>query len=374
MTHEVRGRLVLEDRVIRGRLVIEDDRIDVVEVDSVDGPQMADDGSLVLAGFVDVHIHGWGGHDAMGGRAALDGMSRSLLRHGVTSFLPTAVTASLDDLARFAATVRDWVPAAPTDGARPLGANIEGPFISDAKRGAQDPALLRSRVDVPPEALESLASGLRIMTVAPEVPGALELIGWLAGRGIAVSLGHSAATADEGRAGYAAGARTTTHLFNGMTGIDHRAPGLALAALTQDAAYVELIADGRHVHPAVWDLVVRAKPPDRIMLVSDALPMSGTGPGRSMLGALAIDIHEDRATLAGSETLAGSVLALDGMVRNVIRAGLPIHLASAAASANPASLLGLTDRGRLAPGLLADLVVMDPDLQVQRVMRGGVWV
>ncbi len=364
----VDGRLVLRDRVEPGRLVVEDDTIVGVEPDDTCGS-----GPLVMPGFVDVHVHGWAGHDAMAGPAALDGMSRTLLRQGVTSFLPTGVTSPIADLARFAETVRAWMPLAPADGSRPLGFNIEGPFISDAKRGAHNPSLVRSTVDIDLETLEPLVEGLRIMTVAPEIPGGLGLIRWLRDRGVAVSLGHSAATAAEARAGYAAGGRTTTHLFNGMSGIDHRAPGLALVALTDDDAYVELIADGHHVDAELWALIERAKPPDRLVLISDALSMSGTGVGRTTLSGMDIDIHEDRATLAGSDTLAGSVIALDTAIRNVIADGLDVVAASAAASSNALALLGVTDRGILAPGMLADVVVVDDSYRLLRVMRGGTW-
>jgi len=369
MTREtIAGRLVLADRVEPGRLVIVDERIaDIEPDDALVG------GSHVLPGFVDLHVHGWAGYDAMGGRAALDGMSRTLLRQGVTSFLPTGVTSPIPELVAFAESVRGWMPDAPADGARPLGFNIEGPFISDAKRGAHNPALVRSTVDVDLDSLQPLVDGLRIMTVAPEIPGGLALIEWLRDRGVAVSLGHSAATVVEARAGYAAGGRTTTHLFNGMSGLDHRSPGLALAALTNDEAYVELIADGHHVHPALWALIERAKPTGRLVLISDALSLSGTGPGRTRLSGMDIDVHGDRATLAGSDTLAGSVIALDTAVRNVIEDGLDIVAASAAASRNPLELLGITDCGILGPGMLADVVVLDDALRLQQVMRGGVW-
>ena len=219
-----------------------------------DRPAGADSGPYLAPGFVDVHVHGWGGHDAMGDLAALDGMARSLLRRGVTSFLPTAVTAPLPALAAFADRVRGWLPAAPADGAEPLGFNLEGPFLAMARRGAHDQAALRAPADVAGADLEPLLDGLRLITVAPELPGALELIGTLAGRGVATSLGHSAASVEEARAGYAAGAISTTHLFNAMSGIDHRTPGLALAALLDDAVFVELIADGVHVVPSLWPL------------------------------------------------------------------------------------------------------------------------
>ncbi|HEX2470900.1 MAG TPA: amidohydrolase family protein, partial [Candidatus Limnocylindrales bacterium] len=185
----VTGRLVLDDRVAAGQLTIQDGTIT-----SVDVSERADAGGPYIApGFVDVHVHGWGGHDAMGDTTALDGMARALLRRGVTSFLPTAVTAPLDDLAAFADRVRAWLPTSPDDGAEPLGFNLEGPFLAPARRGAHAETHLREPADAPRETLEALVDGLRLLTVAPELPGATDLIGWLHGRGVAVSIGHSAA-------------------------------------------------------------------------------------------------------------------------------------------------------------------------------------
>jgi len=364
----VAGRLVLDDRVAAGRIVVEDGRIAAVELDAAEAG-----GPYVAPGFVDVHVHGWGGHDAMGGPAALDGMARALLRRGVTSFLPTAVTAPLETLAAFAADVRRWAGDPPTDGAGPLGFNLEGPFISTAKAGAQNPAHIRTPADVPAADLEPLLEGLRIMTIAPEVPGALELIRWLRERGVAPSLGHSSASAAEARAGYAAGAVTTTHLFNAMTGVDHHAPGLAVAALTSDDVYAELIADGHHVDRALWPLVLRAKPADRLVLVSDAISLGGTAQRGGILGGLEVEVEGDRCTLVAGGRLAGSVIALDTAVRNLARDGIPLPRAVAAATRNPLALLGIADRGRIATGLRADLVELGDDLVVRRVMRGGRW-
>jgi N-acetylglucosamine-6-phosphate deacetylase len=369
-TTTVSGRLVLEDRVEPGRLTIEDERIVGVEVDST----VASNEPYIAPGFVDVHVHGWGGHDAMGGQAALDGMARALLRRGVTSFLPTAVTAPLDDLAAFADTVRAWMPSAPADGAEPLGFNLEGPFLAAARKGAHAEVNLRSPGATEPEAIERLLADLRLLTIAPELDGAIDLIRWLQGRGVAVSIGHSAAAVDEAWAGYEAGARSTTHLFNAMTGVDHRSPGVAVAALLEDNAYVELIADGVHVHPAIWPLITRLKPAGRLLLVSDALAVAGTTEGRGRIGVLDIEVVDGRAVLAGTSTLAGSVIALDSAVRNVTSAGIPLADAVAAASRNPLALLGVTDRGHLADGQRADLVELDEDLSIRRVMRGGAWV
>lgn len=374
----IEGRLVLDDRVASGRVRIDAGRIAAIDLDERDrGDAAAGDAAALpylAPGFVDVHVHGWGGHDAMGDRAVLDGMARRLLRRGVTSFLPTAVTAPLGELLAFADRVRRWLPDAPADGAEPLGFNLEGPFLADARRGAHDPSHLLVPADVPRPTLEPLIDGLRLVTVAPELPGAIDLIDWFRERGVATSIGHSAATLEEARSGFAAGATSTTHLFNAMSRIDHRSPGVALAALLDDAVFVELIADGIHVHPALWALITRLKPPDRLLLVSDAVALAGSGDGRGWIGGLAVEVVGQRVTLAGTSTLAGSVIALDDAVRNLVASGVPLPAAVAAASRNPLALLGISDRGRIAVGQRADLVELDADLRVRRVMRAGTWV
>jgi N-acetylglucosamine-6-phosphate deacetylase len=365
----IRGRLILDDRIARGAISVEDGRITAVEIDDGAGSE----GLAFLApGFVDVHVHGWGGHDAMGDPAALDGMARALLRRGVTSFLPSAWSTPLPELV--AERVRAWLPDAPRDGSQPLGFNLEGPFLAPAKRGAHDPRHLRVPADIPFADLEPLVEGLRLMTVAPELPGAIELIGWLRERGVACSMGHSAATLEEARAGFAAGGTTTTHLFNAMTGVDHHAPGLAVAALGNDAAYVELIADGHHVDTSLWPIITRTKPATRLLLVSDAISLAGMGDGRARMGGLEVEVVGGRVTLVGTTTLAGSVIALDDAVRNLVRSGVPIPAAVAAASQNPLAMLGIRDRGRIDVGQRADLVELDDDLAVRRVMRRGTWI
>ena len=370
MSQMISGRLVLDDRVAAGVVVVDEGLITDVDVRA---RGIAAGAPFIAPGFVDVHVHGWGGHDAMGDRAALDGMARALLRHGVTSFLPTAVTAPISTLADFAAQVRAWAPNAPDDGAQPLGFNLEGPFLSPERKGAHDPALLRVPADVSRRELAPLTVQLRVMTIAPELPGAIELITWLGARGVAVSIGHSAATVAQARAGYEAGATSTTHLFNAMSGVDHRTPGVAVAALLDDEVFTELIADGVHVDRALWPLITRLKRADRLLAVSDAISLAGTGDGRGRVGSLDVEVRGNRVTLVGTSTLAGSVLSLDVAVRNLVDSGVPLPDAVAAASRNPIALLGLTDRGRIAPGLRADLVELAPDLSVTRVMRAGQW-
>jgi N-acetylglucosamine-6-phosphate deacetylase len=368
----IAGRLVLGDAVIPGRIAIEDGWIAAVIEDPHDRQAAA--GPIIAPGFIDVHVHGWGGHDATGDAEALSGMARALLRQGVTSFLPTAPTLPEDDIPRFAEQVRAWMPEAPDDGAEPLGFNLEGPFIAPARKGAHDPALLRTPAELDPAIIDAALDGLRVITIAPELPGALAMIERLAGLAIAPSIGHSDATLEEARAGYAAGGRTTTHLFNAMSGVHHRLPGLAVAALITDDAYVELIADGNHVHPALWPIILRTKPAGRLVLVSDALPIAGMGDGTCQVGGLDVEVRGGRATLVGTETLAGSVIALDSAIRNLAAEGHPLPAAVAAASTNPAALLGMTDRGSIEPGRLAHLVELDDGLRVRRVTRGTGWI
>jgi N-acetylglucosamine-6-phosphate deacetylase len=366
----VAGRLIVSGDMFPGRVQVEDGQIAAIERD-----ERAPTEVTIVPGFIDLHVHGWGGHDAMGGPEALDGMARALARRGVTSFLPTSVTASFERLTAFAESVRGWMHGAPADGAEPLGFNMEGPFLAEARKGAHPAALLRHPDELDDATLLTFLDGLRVMTVAPELRGALGLIGRLAAHGVRVSLGHSAATVVEARAGYAAGALTTTHLFNAMGGLTHRDPGLALAALLDDAVWVELIADTLHVDPALWPLIWRLKPTERVLLVSDAIGLAGSGRTSGWIGELEVRVDGERVTLVDGGNLAGSVTALDLELGHVVRAGIPLPAAVAAATAAPAALLALTDRGRLEVGLRADLVELDTaTLAVRRVMRAGAWI
>jgi N-acetylglucosamine-6-phosphate deacetylase len=265
------------------------------------------------------------------------------------------------------------MPSAPEDGSAPLGFNLEGPFVSPQRVGAQNPAFVRAAAEIAFADLEPIVDGFRLTTIAPETPGAIELIRWLTVRGVVVSLGHSVASAAEAHAGYEAGARSTTHLFNAMSGIHQHTPGLAAVALARDDVYTELIADGHHVDREIWPLILRTKPADRLVFVSDGVDLAGTPQERGLLGGLEVQVQGDRCTLVSNGALAGSVIALDTSVRNLALFGLDMPRVAAAASANPLALIGVTDRGRIAAGLRADLVELDEAFNVRRVMRAGRW-
>lgn len=366
-TVSIAGRLVVDGAIRRGRVEVENGVIASVEFTE------RGEGPLISPGLVDIHVHGACGEDVMSGREALARVGRFLLRHGVTSFLPTSVSAPISEVLKFAATVRDFAHDNAGATAQALGVHLEGPYLSTLRKGAQNEAHILAPSDVPFARIGPMADVLRLVTVAPELPGAREFIAAAVSHSVAISLGHSTATADEANAGFNAGARSTTHLFNAMTGIDHHHPGLAAVALARDDVYVELIADGEHVDRTLWSTVWRTKPADRLILVSDAVSLAGLPGGHAVLGGLPVEIANDRAVLSGTDTLAGSLLSLDAAVHNVVAAGLTFERAIQAVTENPLRLIGVGDRGTIRPGLRADLVSWTDDLRVERVMLGGTW-
>ncbi|HEX2919299.1 MAG TPA: N-acetylglucosamine-6-phosphate deacetylase, partial [Edaphobacter sp.] len=306
--------------------------------------------------FFDIHTHGGAGHDLMEATPEVfRKLGGFLASHGVGHYLPTTVTASVDKtLASLQGIAReierssgsDWDPTH----ARPVGIHLEGPFISHAKRGVHPPALI-----LPPDValfdrFQQAAGGhIRLITIAPEVPGGLELIHHCAEQGVRVSIGHSNATAAEARAGIEAGARSATHTFNAMRALDHREPGILGVVLDEDALYAELICDGVHVAPELVRLWLKAKGPRHAVLVTDSMAAAGMPDGEYILGTFKVHVADGRALAAndlaqGKQTLAGSVLTLDRAVANLQRfTGAPLEVAVRLASNNPAILLGLGD-------------------------------
>jgi N-acetylglucosamine-6-phosphate deacetylase len=328
------------------------------------------EGLILCPGFIDLQVNGGFGHDFTADPATIWTVAADLPRFGVTGFLATIITSPLETI-RAAQQVILAGPPANRRGSQPLGLHLEGPFLNPGKKGAHNPAYLRqpSLIDV---ADWSPETAVRLVTLAPELPGAPDLIAELARRGVVVSGGHSLATYDQALAGFDAGVRYATHLFNAMPSIHHREPGLVAAALADPRVTVGLIPDGLHIHPALVALVRKLAGPDRLNLVTDAMAAMGMAPGEYALGDYRVTVDGNSARLADG-TLAGCVLSLDAILR-AYRSFTGASLAEALASVTttPARLLGLAERkGQVSPGFDADLVLMTPDLYIVETFVGG---
>lgn len=345
------------------------------------GPDLDADGAevvearqeIVAPGFVDLHVHGAGG--AMFEDGDRDGVRRiraALAAHGTTALLATVAALPPEDLRRAVAGIA--AAMAEPGGARLLGIHLEGPFLNPRRGGAQRPDWMREPSIEELEALQAAAGGhIRLLTMAPELPGALELIRHARRRGMVVALGHSEASAAQVEAAIAAGATQVTHCFNAMAPFHHRDVGLAGMALLDERLRIELIADGAHVEPRALRLAVRCKPDGGWVLVSDGVAAVGQGPGRLQLFGAACSAG-DAVRQADSGRLAGSCITLADAVRN-LRGWLPEHPLEAllrAASTVPAAAIGCGDRhGVLAAGRQAEMVVLDRDLQLCRALSAG---
>jgi N-acetylglucosamine-6-phosphate deacetylase len=335
-------------------------------------------GHWVLPGFVDMHVHGGGGTSFTEGSAD-DARHAAEFhrRHGSTTLVASLVTAPLADLearaAMLAVLAAEGVIAA---------IHLEGPFLSAARCGAQDPRYMTAPDLAAFDRLHMAAAGhLRVITIAPELPGATGLIKAAVRAGVTAAVGHTDATADIASAAVDAGATHATHLFNGMRPLHHREPGPAGVLLDRDEVTCEVIADGVHLHDTVIRLAGRVAGSGRLVLITDAMAAAGMPDGSYRLGSMRVDVTGGVARLAGSGepgmagAIAGSTATMAGVVRHAVSAGLPVTEVSAAASTTPARVLGLADRtGALRPGLRADLVVCDGDFRLRAVMCRGEWL
>ena len=333
-------------------------------------------GQWVLPGFVDLHVHGGGGASFTEGTSDEATTAATFHRdRGTTTMLASLVTAPLAELEARAAMLADLA-----DQGVIAGLHLEGPFLSPARRGAQDPRHMLAPDVAVFERLHAAARGhLRVITLAPELPGAAGVIEAATRAGVAVAIGHTDATTDVTLAAIDAGATHATHLFNGMRPLHHREPGAAGALLDRDEVTCEVIADGVHLHDIAIRLAARVKGPGRLVLVSDAMAAAGMPDGSYRLGSMRVTVTGGVARLpddpAGPGAIAGSTATLAGVIRHAIAAGLPVPDVAAAASTTPARVLGLADRtGALGPGLAADLVVCDDDFRPRAVMRHGEWL
>ena len=344
------------------------------------GCRVVDFGDGIIApGLIDIHIHGAAGRDVMkGDPVSLATIERFLAKHAVTSYLPTTITAPVDSTLAALESLANAIDAAGKhqDGdelrARPRGIHIEGPFLSHARRGVH-PAenLLPPTVKMFERFWEAARGHIRVMTIAPELPGAPEVIADAARRGVCVSLGHSDADLQSTRTGIAAGARHATHTFNAMRPLRHRDPGILGAVLTDSNLSADIIADGLHVDPAIVQLFLQAKGPDRAVFITDSTAATGMPDGIYKIGTLEMEVK--RGVCLARGTLAGSTLTLDQAVRNVMQfAHCGLEQVLRPATLNPARVAGLAGKGILEVGVEADLVVLSPEGDVRNtIIRGA---
>ena len=361
------GVIVLPDRLISGHVLAYDDKICGIFPEG-DGyaDAMNAAGCYIAPGFIDLHIHGYGGCDASDGD--VDGilkMARVLLENGVTAFYPTLMTLSPEKLNCAVSGIRSAMRDA-RGCARILGAHLEGPLLNPARAGAQDPDEMSP---LPAEYIRENRDIIRIITLAPEMPGAADVIREFSGE-LLLSAGHSDAAFAEASSAFSRGVRHVTHLFNAMSGIHHRNPGLAAAALSDGRVSCELIADGHHVSTELFSMIRRMKG-DKLVLVTDCTRAGGMEEGEYLLGGQIFRLSGGKCLLPDG-TLAGSVLRMNDAVRNLVKSGAPVPEAVFAASLAPARAVGLDgERGSITIGKCSDLVLLDPDFRVRKTIIGG---
>ncbi|HEY4052524.1 MAG TPA: N-acetylglucosamine-6-phosphate deacetylase [Terriglobales bacterium] len=339
------------------------------------GATHIDYGDCVLApGLVDIHIHGSAGHDVMqSDKQGLRRMEEFLAQRGITSYFPTTVAAPLDTTLRALEWMANTIESSQADSGRAqaLGIHLEGPFLSYVRRGVHLPEnLLQPSIATFEKFWEAARGHIRIMTIAPELTSASELIAEASKRGVCVSVGHSDADLATTRAAVAAGARHATHTFNAMRPLDHRAPGILGEVLSNPSVSADVIADGIHVHPTVVRFLLEAKGEQGAVLITDAMSAAGMPDGPYRLGGMDVEVKDGRVTRDGS--LAGSVLTLDRAVRNVMEfAGWDLQKAVRIASFNPAQVSSAKGKGEIKAGADADLVALTENGEVRGTMVRG---
>lgn len=364
--------IILEDKILQNGSLVFSDKIEKIsaynltkerDMEEIDGK-----GGYLSAGLIDTHIHGAGGYDTMDADSdSLNNISKVLARYGVTSFLPTTMTMSSKDIQAALENIRA-AKINGTDGARVVGTHVEGPFISPEYIGAQNSDYLAKPNR---ELLRNYYDVIKVVTLAPEVEGALELIEDLTENNITASAGHSAASYEDFKKAFHLGMDHFTHLYNAMTGLHHRNPGLVGAALDFDTT-VELIADLIHHHPAVDRLTINAKGADKVILVSDAMEAAGLEEGEYELGGQKVIVKDGAARLEDGR-LAGSVLTLDKAVRNLLEISrMSIPDLFKMVTVNPAEIISLDHQlGRIREDLKADLAIFNEEFEVEKTFKAG---
>lgn len=373
-------RLVGANGVVEYPLVtVEDSRISCIESLSAGDHQRFPathrfPEATLVPSYIDIHIHGCAGHDVMEATPhALRAIGAHLASRGVGAYFPTTVTSPTDEIMRsLAGLAADIGRDSLHRGATPLGIHLEGPFLSHKKRGVHTDALLEAPSIALFDRFWQAAEGkICLMTIAPELPGAPELIAHATALGVRCSMGHSDAKVFEAEKGYLAGACSATHTFNAMRAIDHREPGLAAYVLDKQPLFAEIICDGIHVDPLMVRLFLKSKDENRVILVTDGMSATGMPDGTYMLGDVVVEVRDGRCTSNG--ILAGSVLTMDRGVQNLIEfTGASLKIAVGAATRNPAELMGIDDKwGTLEVGRPANLTVLSPSSEVIETILAG---
>jgi N-acetylglucosamine-6-phosphate deacetylase len=372
-------RLIAPEETIQNPVVVIEDGVIAsigsrAQAEIPAGQRLDFAGCTLVPALFDVHIHGSAGHDVMEATPEAFGtIGRFLARHGVGAYLATTVSMPVDATLKSLDGMAKLIGKG-DGGARPLGIHIEGPFLSPHKKGAHPARLLLTpSVELFDRMWEASAGKIRLMTIAPELPNALEVIARAASLGVRVSLGHSDADEAAAKAGVRAGAVTATHTYNAMRNFDHKAPGLLDEVLTNDNLFAELICDGMHVDPAAVEIYWRCKGPERAILITDAMVAAGMPDGKYKLGELDVTVKDGKCII-DENTLAGSTLTLDRGVKNFAEfTGAPIDQVSRLASLNPARMIGFDGEvGSLAVGRAADITVLSAKHEVvETILRGN---
>lgn len=323
---------------------------------------------LLLPGFIDIHVHGSCNFDFLDNKNAISRISKCLVRNGVTTFMPTLASAPKSAIL---VAMRNYMTEN-AEGSDPCSIHLEGPFINREMRGAQNPDFMRlPSIEELKEYSRMTEGGIGLVTLAPELPGAMEFIDYCREHSIRTSIGHTTADFETALKSFRRGVTIVNHTYNAMTGLHHRKPGVVGAALTEDSVYCELIADGVHVSPAAVRILTKMKPADKIILVTDGIKAQNSGDGKFHTEAFDFTVKDGVASLKDG-TLAGSTLTMDGALRNMLLfAGIGLELAVPMLTANPARALGLGDRGSIEEGKRADLVLLTPSLEVKHTYVAG---
>lgn len=364
--------------LVRGSILIEGRKIAKIDISGeVDNLQPSASchvfdgrGQLLIPGMIDVHIHGADNHDMMDGtRESIQAVSKACAATGCTSFLVTSVSSTLTDLLQLIERTKEVIGH--EEGAKIAGIHLEGPYLNVAQKGMQNPKFLRHPDLAEMAEIFAAADGLiKMVTIAPELPGGLELIQYLKEQDVVISIAHSAATYEEAQQAFKEGATHITHCFNAMPAIHHRSPGLVTAALEEDEISVQAIVDGVHLHPGIVRLLHKVKGAEKMVLTTDALQAMGVGDGEYQFGGHQVTVKDGVARLKDG-TLASSTVTMNQSLRHSVDFGIPLVDAIRMASLTPAEILKLNNMGKIKEGYLADFVLLDSEFVVQQTWVDG---